>query len=81
MEAGRRFCLEAGRTYRLGRAPEADITMASPTVSETHATVRVSGSLQVEVEDAGSSNGTWVQGGAIHAATEIPVAGWAASAR
>lgn len=49
------------RSLTVGRAPDNDLVLASPTVSSRHAEIRVDGS-GVEVVDLGSTNGTWVNG-------------------
>lgn len=59
-EVGERFYLE-GPEFSLGRDPECDIFLNDVTVSRRHATVQVSGGA-VTVRDAGSLNGTYVNG-------------------
>ncbi|MCC7105752.1 MAG: FHA domain-containing protein [Chloroflexi bacterium] len=45
----------------IGRRSDCDIVVADPSVSRLHATVR-QGPGAVQIEDAGSANGTWVNG-------------------
>ena len=47
--------------YRVGRAPDTDITISVPSVSKHHAIVRVAGQ-SLYVRDLGSTNGTDVDG-------------------
>ena len=51
--------LQGGRTYRIGRDPESDITIDDPRVSWAHGVFRVEGASWV-LEDLGSSNGTFL---------------------
>jgi len=48
----------------LGRTPDADLSVADPTVSTDHARVWLQGE-QVYIRDLGSTNGTWVNGGRV----------------
>jgi DNA segregation ATPase FtsK/SpoIIIE, S-DNA-T family len=57
--SGDRLPLRQG-TLVLGRAADCDLRLDSPTVSERHALLHVDATVQVE--DANSSNGTWVDG-------------------
>jgi pSer/pThr/pTyr-binding forkhead associated (FHA) protein len=58
---------DAGREWRLseplviGRAGDADVVLADPTISRRHASVTAQGETAV-VEDLESSNGTFVNG-------------------
>ena len=65
--AGRRIEVEGPQT--IGRE-EADITIEDPEISRHHAEVRVSGD-DLEVEDLGSTNGTFVNGNRISSATTL----------
>jgi len=65
--AGQRFELEGDRT--IGREG-ADITLDDDQVSRTHARVTVTGAT-VAIEDLGSTNGTFVNGTRIEAATTL----------
>ena len=65
--AGERFELEGDRT--IGRE-DADITLDDDQVSRRHARVSVSGSA-IAIEDLGSTNGTFVNGTRIEAATTL----------
>jgi S-DNA-T family DNA segregation ATPase FtsK/SpoIIIE len=62
--AGERFELSNG-TYRLGRDPDADIVIADASISRHHLDVRVSDS-GVSAADAGSSNGTALNGRSLY---------------
>jgi DNA-binding winged helix-turn-helix (wHTH) protein len=53
-----RLTLEEGE-YVLGRDPDADVYLDSPSVSRRHALIRITG-RDVMVEDLGSRNGTFV---------------------
>src|SRR3954447_404247 len=53
--------LQAGATYRIGRNPASDIVLDDTRVSWLHATLRLDGDQWV-LEDAGSSNGTFLDG-------------------
>jgi len=64
---GRRFELEGDRT--IGREG-ADITLDDDQVSRSHARVSVAGAT-VTIEDLGSTNGTFVNGAKIDAATTL----------
>jgi hypothetical protein len=66
---GRGFILPPGPTV-LGRASEADVMLADPSVSRLHAEV-VAGDTEVVIRDLGSSNGTFVNGDRLTATTEL----------
>ncbi|NQW63421.1 MAG: FHA domain-containing protein [Deltaproteobacteria bacterium] len=54
---------EAGRHLFIGRnAPPADIVIDEPMVSARHAEIRRNATGQLEIRDAGSANGTFVNG-------------------
>lgn len=59
-EVGERFFVDRPR-LTIGRDPSADIFLNDVTVSRKHAVVSVAGD-EVSVEDAGSLNGTYVNG-------------------
>jgi ABC transport system ATP-binding/permease protein len=59
--AGVDLLLKAGSTYRIGRDPKADIVVADPRVSWQHAVLERSADTW-QVEDATSTNGTFVDG-------------------
>lgn len=61
------FNLDTG-TLSIGRDPGADVCIDSPNVSRLHAMVRAIGD-RVELIDARSSNGTWLNGKRIDRAT------------
>jgi pSer/pThr/pTyr-binding forkhead associated (FHA) protein len=54
----------------IGRSSYCSLTLEHASVSRMHATLRMNGE-HVEVEDLGSSNGTWVNGKRISTATRI----------
>jgi hypothetical protein len=61
--AGQRF--EIGdRPLRLGRAPENDVVVTDPAASRQHAEIRKEPGGYV-LQDKGSGNGTWVNGGPV----------------
>jgi DNA segregation ATPase FtsK/SpoIIIE, S-DNA-T family len=62
--AGERFEVGDGR-YRLGREPDADIVIDDPSISRHHLDLQVDES-GVSAADAGSSNGTALNGRALH---------------
>jgi ABC transport system ATP-binding/permease protein len=53
--------LTAGASYRIGRDPQADIVLTDPRVSWQHAVVEENGGAW-QLRDAGSTNGTFVNG-------------------
>ena len=59
-QPGERFYLERPE-LTVGRDPESDIFLNDMTVSRTHAILEVSGA-EVSVRDAGSLNGTYLNG-------------------
>jgi pSer/pThr/pTyr-binding forkhead associated (FHA) protein len=66
--AGRMVALTGPVT--VGRAGDADLVLADELVSRHHARITPSGSGAV-VEDLGSRNGTFVNGGAVHGPTRL----------
>jgi hypothetical protein len=56
---GRLYRLRSGSRVRIGRAPDNDIVVDDPTVSNAHAELRDEGGRWV-VSDLGSTNGTYV---------------------
>jgi predicted component of type VI protein secretion system len=68
LDAGRECPLPA--TLVIGRSPEADMVLTDPTISRRHVELRMEGTTVV-VEDLGSSNGTYVNGGAIEIPTRL----------
>jgi hypothetical protein len=62
MERGTSFQLEVGQTYVLGRADGVDFKIRSSGVSKKHCKITVLSGSKVQVEDLGSSNGTFVNG-------------------
>jgi pSer/pThr/pTyr-binding forkhead associated (FHA) protein len=66
-EAGNRFEVEGEHT--IGRE-EQEFTLSDPEVSRRHAFIRATDTT-VEIEDAGSSNGTFVNGDRIEGSTEL----------
>ena len=65
--AGRRIEVEGPMT--IGRE-EADITIEDPEISRRHAEVRLAG-VGIEIEDLGSTNGTFLNGSRIDSATAL----------
>ena len=61
LDAGWTVPVPAGRPLLIGRSPQADITVDSPSASWSHATVEHDGE-GLRVRDAGSTNGTFVRG-------------------
>ncbi len=59
--AGQRFPLRAGSGYLLGRDDSADINLGDPQASRRHLHLGV-GSKEVVASDAGSTNGTFLDG-------------------
>lgn len=57
-----RFRLTLDSIKTLGRAPRADFVVDGPLVSRLHCRLTVAASGQLEVEDLGSTNGTYVNG-------------------
>ncbi len=56
------FSVAAKPRLRVGRAPDNDIVLDSPSVSRYHAELIYNGSPQPMIIDAGSSNGTFING-------------------
>ena len=61
LDAGWTVPVPTGRPLLIGRSPQADITLDSPSASWSHATVEHDGE-GLRVRDAGSTNGTFVRG-------------------
>ncbi|HLI96086.1 MAG TPA: FhaA domain-containing protein [Candidatus Baltobacteraceae bacterium] len=59
------------RELRVGRSSESDIFLVDPSVSRMHATLELDGD-RVVVRDAGSTNGTFVNGERVHVHTLQP---------
>jgi pSer/pThr/pTyr-binding forkhead associated (FHA) protein len=62
-EAGREVTLEGALT--IGRGEDADLLLADPGISRSHARVTAVAGGAVTIEDLGSSNGTFVNGEAV----------------
>lgn len=60
-----------GPRMRIGGLPENDLVISAPTVSRQHAQILVRGG-RVEIEDLGSSNGTFVNGSPVRMAELSP---------
>lgn len=56
------FRLLPDNVKTLGRAPRADFVVDAALVSRLHCRLTLSGADRLEVEDLGSTNGTWVNG-------------------
>lgn len=69
MPADARFAIS--QTTRVGRSSESDIFLVDPSVSRVHATLEPQGD-QVIVRDAGSTNGTFVNGERVQLRTLRP---------
>jgi two-component system response regulator AtoC len=71
---GRRFTHDLPRGGRLliGRAADCDVHIDAPSISRKHAMIY--GNTPPEVEDLGSSNGTWLGGLRIPGGKRIPLA-------
>jgi pSer/pThr/pTyr-binding forkhead associated (FHA) protein len=67
-DQGRRF--EVAGVLVLGRDASAGIVIADPEVSRRHASLTLTGD-ELEVEDLGSRNGTWVSGERIDARRKL----------
>ncbi len=59
---GRQFNLETGRSVTIGRGADAEVKLSAAGVSKAHAKLTALNSSKVELEDLGSSNGTFVNG-------------------
>ena len=66
-QPGERFFIDRG-TLTIGRDPESDIFLNDMTVSRTHAVVECEANV-VSVKDAGSLNGTYLNGEIVESAT------------
>ncbi|MEU0137076.1 FHA domain-containing protein [Streptomyces sp. NPDC006296] len=64
---GRTWSLDPSRSYTLGRDPQGDVTIDDARVSWRHATISWNG-RGWSIEDHGSTNGTYVQGGRVQQA-------------
>lgn len=68
-EAGLTFRLLPGTLKTLGRAPRADFVVDAALVSRVHCRFTLDQRNQLELEDLGSTNGTFVNGKKITKAT------------
>ena len=59
---GRRFAWEAGVKLQIGRDPTCDIVLDDPKVSRVHVRIETTPDGAWQLVDAGSTNGTWVDG-------------------
>jgi len=66
-QPGERFFIDRGK-LTIGRDPESDIFLNDMTVSRTHAVVECDANV-VNVKDAGSLNGTYLNGEIVESAT------------
>ena len=69
--AGRTFDVPIGR-ITIGRAIDNDLVFDDPSLSRKHAAAVSTGDSRVEVQDLGSSNGTWINGRKVEAAVVTP---------
>lgn len=75
--AGEVFTLATGGDVTLGRDPKCDVFLSNMTVSRHHATIHIDAS-GATIADAGSLNGTWVDGAVVdeaplHAGSHVQV--------
>jgi pSer/pThr/pTyr-binding forkhead associated (FHA) protein len=63
------FRVTPGATKTLGRAPQADFIVEATLVSRLHCRLVANGNDGLEVEDLGSTNGTYVNGQRVQRAT------------
>lgn len=63
------FRLLPGYMRTIGRSPAASLVVDAPLISRVHCRLTVSADGRVEVVDLDSTNGTWVNGSQIAAAT------------
>jgi pSer/pThr/pTyr-binding forkhead associated (FHA) protein len=68
-EAGLTFRLLPGTLKTLGRAPRADFVVDAALVSRVHCRFTLDEGNQLELEDLGSTNGTFVNGKKVAKAT------------
>jgi serine phosphatase RsbU (regulator of sigma subunit) len=73
LDPGRRFTVK-DRPVTIGRVPPADIVLADTEISRRHCTLEIVGG-EVVVTDLGSTNGCFVDGKRITAATRLPNGG------
>ncbi len=71
----RRFGLEEGREYLLGRDAGCDLTVNDPRISRRHARLVPAGSSW-RLVDLGSKNGTWIDGQPAAETGDLPAAAW-----
>jgi S1-C subfamily serine protease len=69
--AGQSVTVDAGRSVSIGRDPSADVFVDDARVSRPHARVWVDASGGARIEDLRSTNGTFVNGNRIDAATQL----------
>ncbi|MBS1984269.1 MAG: FHA domain-containing protein [Bdellovibrionales bacterium] len=59
---GRAFSLSPGRTLTVGRSEACEVRLPSVGISKTHCKLTATSGSRAEIEDLGSSNGTFVNG-------------------
>lgn len=69
VEAGLTFRLLPGTLKTMGRAPRADFVVDAALVSRVHCRFTLNQGNQLELEDLGSTNGTFVNGKKVMRAT------------
>ena len=65
------FRVDLSTTLRIGRAPDNDIILDSPSVSRYHAQLEYSSGTQPEITDLGSTNGVFVNGNLLRSASVL----------
>ncbi len=68
--SGHRFSWAPGVVVTIGREPDCAVVVTEPDVSRVHARIEARGDGEWHVVDAGSKNGTWVDGNRV---SEVPL--------
>lgn len=69
--AGQVVTIDAGRSVTIGRDPAADVFIDDPRASRPHARITVDAGGAASIEDLGSTNGTFVNGGRLERITAL----------
>jgi hypothetical protein len=64
--------LQPGESGKISVGREADVSIAQKSISKVHCWFAISGGL-LQLSDAGSKNGTWLNGRALKASQWVPV--------